>query len=196
MIFYRIAWVIVRTYLFIFTRIKVEGRENIPQSGPVVFVGNHPSLWDPVYMAITTKRVVHYMAKEELFHKAGLKQLVTALGAFPVKRGKIDRNSLRTAAKYLENGEVLGIFPEGTRSKNNQMRPFLPGAALFALRSGAPIVPFALKGTEKIFGGRIKIKIGKPLVYPEYYKGKIGEEILDRVTQDCRDVIRQMLCEA
>lgn len=193
MLVYKIVRGSIRIYLKLFNNWIIEGQENIPVTGPVVLVANHISLWDPVFVGCSTQRVVHYMAKEELFNKPGLKQLVTALAAFPVKRGKIDRNSLRLAAKYLEDGEVLGLFPEGTRSKTGQMGPFLPGASLFALRAGAPIVPIALIGTKKVFLGRNIVRIGQPLTYPEYYGGKIGEEILQKVTNDCKSQIQMLL---
>lgn len=193
MIVYKVVRGLLRIYLKLFNNWVIEDAENIPESGPVVLVANHISLWDPVFVGCSTKRVVHYMAKEELFKTPGLKQLVTGLAAFPVKRGKIDRNSLRLAAKYLEDGEVLGLFPEGTRSKTKEMGTFLPGASLFALRAGAPIVPIALIGTGKIFLGKNIVRIGQPLSYPEYYGGKIGEEILTKVTQDCREQIEILL---
>lgn len=195
MIVYRIVRGLLRIYLKLFNNWVIEGHTNIPAIGPVVLAANHISLWDPIYVGCSTKRVVHYMAKEELFKPLGLKQLITALGAFPIKRGKADRNALRLAAKYLEDGEALGLFPEGTRSKTKEPGPFLPGAALFALRSGAPIVPIALIGTERIFMGKIVVRIGKPLTYPEYYGGKISEEVLDRVTQDYRQRILEMLAD-
>jgi len=195
MLFYKIVRGIIRVYLKLFNNWTIQGADNIPQSGPVVLIANHISLWDPVYLGCSTDRVVHYMAKEELFKKPVLKQLITALAAFPVKRGKVDRNALRLAAKYLENGEVLGLFPEGTRSKTKELGSFLPGASLFALRAGAPIVPVALIGTDRILGGRVTVKIGEPLTYPEYYGEKLGEEILEKVTQDCRDKIQELLSQ-
>jgi len=193
MLVYKFVRGLIRCYLTIFNNWTIEGQENIPATGPVVLVANHISLWDPVFVGCSTDRVVHYMAKEELFKKPGLKQLVTALAAFPVKRGKIDRNSLRLAAKYLEDGEVLGLFPEGTRSKTGQMGTFLPGASLFALRAASPLVPIALIGTGNFFMGRNIVRIGKPLTYPEYYGGKIGEEILHQVTEDCKAHIQDLL---
>lgn len=193
MVFYKCARFIVRLYLKIFNRWRVEGLEYIPESGPAVLIGNHVSNSDPIVMACASNRIVHFMAKEEIFKIWGLKQLVSLLGAFPIKRGKIDRNSLRIAAKYLEDGEVLGIFPEGTRNKSKELGRFLPGASLFALRAGAPIIPMALIGSQRIFFGKITVRIGQPLTYPEYYGGKIGEEILDKVTGDCREQVRKLL---
>ncbi|MFY9174507.1 MAG: lysophospholipid acyltransferase family protein [Peptococcia bacterium] len=193
--FYRIAWVIVRAYLKIFNRWKVEGAENVPETGAAVIIANHISYADPVIVACSVKRPVHFMAKEELFRIWGLKGLIKVLGAFPVKRGKIDRTTLRTAAKHLDEGKLLGIFPEGTRYKSGKLGEFLPGASLFALRAGVPIIPVAMKGTQRIIFNTITVRIGKPLVYPEYYGGKIGEEILTQVTKDCHEQVQMLLSE-
>ena len=193
MIVYRIVRGLLRIYLKLFNNWVIEGHTNIPAIGPVVLAANHISLWDPIYVGCSTKRVVHYMAKEELFKPLGLKQLITALGAFPIKR-KSRPNALRLAAKYLEDGEVLGLFPEGTeaRPRNPDLSYRVPRCLPCGLGLPSPI---ALIGTERIFMGKIVVRIGKPLTYPEYYGGKISEEVLDRVTQDYRQRILEMLAD-
>lgn len=195
--FYRVVRFLVTVYLKIFNRWEIEGHDNIPVEGPVVIVANHVSQWDPLFMGCSMKRTIHYMAKEELFRIPIFKQIIVGMGAFPIKRGKVDRNALRTAAKYLEEGEILGLFPEGTRSKTKEMLPFQQGAALFALRSGSPIVPVGLNGTKKAFPkslrGKIKVKIGKPMLYPDIYGKKIKEEDLNRVTQDMVVKVTELL---
>lgn len=195
--FYRIIRALMAIFLAVVNRWEIEGEENIPCNGPLVIVGNHVSQWDPLFLACSIKRSIHYMAKEELFKIPLIKQIILGLGAFPIKRGKFDRNALRIASKYLEDGEVLGLFPEGTRSKTGKLLPFQQGAALFALRSRAPIVPVSLIGTKKAFPkslrGKIKVKIGKPLVYPDIYDKKIKEDELNRVTQDMVKCINEML---
>lgn len=194
---YRIVRDIISVYLKLFNKIDVEGAENIPQEGAVVLVANHVSQWDPLVLGGLVKRAIHFMAKEEVFSIPLLGKLVPYLGAFPVKRGKADRNALKMAAKYLQEGEILGLFPEGTRSKGGSLLPFQPGAALFALRSSAPIVPVGLIGTKTTFPltlrGRIKVIIGEPLIYPELYSGKIREEDLTRVTEDVKGRIEEIL---
>lgn len=196
---YHIVRELVKYFVILFNRWEIEGLENIPPSGPVVLVANHVSLWDPPVLACSVNRVVHFMAKEELFKIPLLGWLLPALQCFPVKRGKADRNALRLAAQYLEKGEVLGIFPEGTRSKTQQLLPFQPGAALFALRSGAPIIPVGLLGTKTTFPltlrGHIRVRIGKPLTYPGLEGAKIGNEDLERVTSDIFAQISQLISE-
>ncbi len=196
--FYYIIHKVIFIFIRIFNNWEIEGQENLPTTGPVVVVANHVSLWDPPVLACSIKRPVRFMAKEELFNIPVLGKIIKLLNAFPVKRGKIDRNALRMAAKCLENGEVLGLFPEGTRSKTGKLLPLQPGSALFALRAGSPLVPVGLKGTKTAFPltwrGKIKVKIGKPLVYNDLYGKKINEADLQRVTEDIRQELNN-LCQ-
>jgi len=197
--FYRFARRVLGWVIALFNRWEIEGRENIPSSGPVVLVANHVSYWDPPVMGCSVERTVHFMAKEELFSLPVLKWLMPRLQCFPVKRKAADKNALRTALKYLERGEVLGIFPEGTRSRTGKLLPFEPGAALIALKAGAPIVPMALLGTRKAFPaslrGRIKVRIGKPLYYRELYGAKLKNEDLERVCAELAAKIDELLQE-
>ena len=194
---YKMACSILRLYLKIFNSWTVTGKENIPREGSVVLVGNHVSLWVPVVFACSVERTVNFMAKEELFKNPILSKLFRAFHAFPIKRGRPDRNALRIAAERLKEGKVLGLFPEGTRSKTELLLPLFPGAALFALRSNAPIVPIALIGTRTTFPlslrGKIRVVIGKPLIYQDLYEQKITSEDLDKVTSDIMKEITQLL---
>lgn len=193
---YRIARMMLLIFLKIFNRIEIEG-EKIPPQGPLVIVANHKSLWDPAVLGCSIKRTIHYMAKEELFQIPVLGRLLLMVQAFPVKRGKIDRNALRIALKCLEEGQVLGLFPEGTRSKTEELLPFQPGAAIFALKIGAPIIPVALVGTKSIFPaslrGKVKVRIGKPLSYPELFGQKLKDEDLEKVNLDILKAISHLL---
>lgn len=194
---YRLVCGMLRIYLKLFNNWEVEGRGNLPVKGPVVLASNHISLWDPVVIGCSIKREIHFMAKEELFRIPVFGRFIRSLNAFPVKRGRVDRNALRLAARYLEESRVLGLFPEGTRSKSSDLLPFQQGAALFALRSGAPIVPIGVTGTRSVFPfslrGRIRVKLGKPLVYSELYSQKIGEAELTMVTREIEENIRGLL---
>lgn len=194
---YRAVCNVLRIYLRLFNSWEIEGRENIPQKGPVVLVANHKSLWDPIVLGCSINRDIHFMAKEELFKIPVFGKFIRLLKAFPIKRGRVDRNALKLAARYLEEGEILGLFPEGTRSKTPDLLPFQQGAALFALRSGAPIIPIGLIGTRSVFPftfrGKIKVVIGKALIYSELYSQKIGDPELTRVTNEMAESIGEML---
>ncbi|WP_456049033.1 lysophospholipid acyltransferase family protein [Acetivibrio cellulolyticus] len=144
-------------------RVKIVGMENVPKDGALILCANHNGEMDMFFIGYRLKRLVHYMAKEELFKNPLLGGFIRWLGAFPVKRGKADVEAIKTSLKLLENNEILGIFPEGTRMKKkaaNSIR-VKPGVALIAQKSGAPIIPVAVMGSYKPFS-KIKIVFGKP----------------------------------
>ncbi len=153
---------LVRIILVLVRRWEIQGTENIPASGGVVVVANHISYWDPVVIICAFKRRVYFMAKAELFKIPVVGYVVSISGAFPVHRDKTDRNAIRTALNLLKEGQVVGIFPEGTRSHSGEMlKPHL-GAAMLALKSCAPILPVAVSGTRG-FWGKIRVRVGKPI---------------------------------
>ncbi|MEX2103977.1 MAG: lysophospholipid acyltransferase family protein, partial [Bacilli bacterium] len=146
----------------VFYRFEVKGHEHVPVSGPVIICSNHISNLDPPVVGSSMKRKVRFMAKEELFHIPVVSFLIRKFGTFPIKRGAIDKQGLRNALKLLKDGEVLGIFPEGTRSKSGELGQAFPGAAMFALKSQAPVIPVAIIGPYKPFK-QLNIVIGKPI---------------------------------
>jgi 1-acyl-sn-glycerol-3-phosphate acyltransferase len=150
-------------------RIEVEHAERIPATGPCVLVSNHESLADPFFLGVATPRPIHYMSKIELWNNPIVGKLMDWFGTFPIERGGGDSGALRHGLKLLEEGRVLGIFPQGT-SRAFRERPFLRGAARLALITGAPIVPVCLVNTEKAFRPskprmgfpKIRILVGEP----------------------------------
>ena len=160
---------IVRMLLILLTRWRVRGRENVPSQGPVLVVANHLNLADPPLLWVSLGRRVVFMAKEELFHSRFVGYFIGGFGAFPVHRGQLDRKALRQAGQVLEQGLALVMFPEGMRSRSRQLRPAFPGSVLIALRSGVPILPVGITGTERIKGvawllrrPQITVNIGHP----------------------------------
>ena len=144
-------------------RVDVQGGEHIPAAGPGVLAANHESLADPFFLAVATTRPIHYMAKAELWRNPLVGRLLEWGGTFPVERGGGDSGALRHGIRLLEEGELLGIFPQGT-SRPLRNRPFLRGAARLALATGAPLVPVRLVNTEKALRPH-KVKIGFPQVF-------------------------------
>jgi 1-acyl-sn-glycerol-3-phosphate acyltransferase len=143
-------------------RIEVEGGEHIPKSGPAILAANHESHADPFFLGVATERPIHYMAKVELWQNPVVGKLMDWFGTFPVERGGGDSNALRHGIKLLEEGALLGIFPQGT-SRPYRNRPYLRGAARLALATGAPLIPLCTINTEKALRPN-RVKIGFPQI--------------------------------
>lgn len=154
---------------------KVVGREHFPSEGGVLICANHIHNFDPEVVGITAPRPIHFMAKEELFSVPILGKILPHINAFPVKRGMSDRGALRKGLAILKEEKVLGLFPEGTRSKTGELGQGLAGAGFFALRSKAHVVPCAIIGPYKPFK-RLKVVYGKPINMEEYRKNKATPE--------------------
>jgi 1-acyl-sn-glycerol-3-phosphate acyltransferase len=142
------------------------GTENIPKKGPVVIAPNHKSFWDAFFIAAVVRRRLHFMGKAELF-RGWRGRLFLALGGFPVLRGASDEEAIETSRAILERGDVLALFPEGTRVTDPE-RLGLPrrGATRLAIETGAVIVPTAITGTEKRrwhLPRRVRIAFGEPV---------------------------------
>ena len=151
-------------FFLIFFRPKIIGREQIPLEGGVILAGNHRHIFDPCMPILSTKRPVHYMAKKELFNSP-VGWFFKVVGCIPVDRGHDNTKSKKEAIEVLENGEVLGIFPEGTRNKKGVgLLPFKYGAVSMSNKSGALIVPFAITGKYRLFNNKLTIRFGKGFV--------------------------------
>ncbi len=171
--FYYVSRLLMRMSLILLTRWQVRGRENIPSQGPLLVVANHLNNADPPLLGVSLNRKVIFMAKEELFRSRFSSYFVRSFGAFPVHRGQLDKQAFRQADQFLVGGLALVMFPEGKRSKSAQLQPASSGSALIALRSGAPILPVGITGTEKIKGVAwmlrrplITVNIGHPFYLP------------------------------
>jgi 1-acyl-sn-glycerol-3-phosphate acyltransferase len=172
-------------------RIEVIGKENIPAEGGVLLCANHIDNLDPPVVGITAPRPVHFMAKDELFSVPLLGKIVPHLNAFPVKRGMSDREALRKGLAILKDGKVLGLFPEGTRSKTGEIGKGLAGAGFFALRSDAHIVPCAIIGPYKAFQ-KLKVVYGKPIDMAIVKENKLNAE---QATDLIMDEIQKLITE-
>ena len=163
-----------RFFQFVFTlffRARVSGVENIPANGPVILASNHLSLIDPPLVGAFSTRPARFMAKEELFAHPLFGTIIKALGAFPVRRASADRQAIKNGLAILDEGGVMAIFPEGTRSLNGEVGKAMPGVLMLAAKSGAAIVPIALGGTNLIsrqnWFPRVSIRFGIPYQLPE-----------------------------
>ncbi len=171
MYLYRVGKVILFIAFKILFRLSIKGKENFPKQQGVLLCSNHISNFDPPILGVASPRIIRFMAKEELFHIPVLNWLFKKLGGFPVKRGLGDKQALRKGLELLNNGEVLGIFPEGTRSKTGELGKGMAGAGFFALRSNAVVIPCAIVGNYRPFR-KIKVIFGKPIQFDELKKEK------------------------
>ncbi len=188
-----------RVVLFLFTRWRVLGREQIPDEGPLMVVSNHLNLADPPIMGCSIKRQAMFMAKEELFLHRIQRYIVRSYGAFPVRRGGMNREALRFAEKWFDRGKVLIVFPEGRRSMEAQISGAFSGSALIAVRNRVPILPVGIYGTEKITGltwwlrrPRITVNIGRPFNLPSV-NGKVTKGQLAEFTHSIMARIAELL---
>ena len=142
---------------------KVIGKENIPKDGPLIFAGNHKHAVDPTMVMSSTSRIVHFMAKEELFkglHGLALKKM----GLIKIRRGKSNPQAVIDAENILNNGGTVGIFPEGTRNKGeNELLKFRYGAVKLAQKTNTLIMPFGIRNKYKIFRKSVILEFGKPI---------------------------------
>ena len=181
--FRRVLTPTLRQLFKLVAKIQTRGTEHLPASGPVVLAANHLTNFDVLPMQFSISRPVFFMAKAELHQNPLFDAMIRKLGAFPVQRGQRDDWALRHAQRVLEHNQVLGIFPEGTRSKGKGLHSAKTGAARLAIAANCPIVPMALTGTDLIpkgFPRRVLVTIttGAPL-FPR--RGETALGLTDRL---------------
>lgn len=185
-----IYWMVIailKVFVRLLFRVRIEGRGELPKMGAVVLAANHRSLWDPVFLVIASRRPVHFMAKDELFRTPFLGQLLPHLKAFPVRRGENDRTAIRSALSVLRQGNVLGIFVEGTRNKDGNIMPLKRGAAMLASRTEATIIPVAIKRVKR----RITIKFGAPLSPKKHMASR--RSTYELISEGLQDALTRLL---
>lgn len=177
----------------IFLRLRVEGAENIPATGSLVIASNHISLLDPPVLGTAATRKVHFMAKEELFVPV-LGTIYKILGAFPVRRGGADRAAIKHGIDILAGGEVLAIFPEGTRSRTGALGKAQPGALMMASKTRATIVPACVIGTDykrqRRIWPQVTVRFGKPISFPA--DAVASKELIHTMTEELMQHIARL----
>lgn len=178
---YRIGRMLLTGLLRLCYRFQVFGAEHLPETGPVIVVSNHANFIDPIVVGCSLhQRQVCFMAKEELFRIPLFGGLIRRLGAFPVKRGTGDRGAFRAARAALVAGQVVGMFPEGTRYKDGKIHPLKPGAALLAVETGALVLPMVITGTHQL----------KPFRFPRI-KAYVGPVLKLEAAADKKTAVRR-----
>lgn len=179
---YAFAQRVVMILAYFLIGLRVRGRENAPQQGPLILVSNHLHNFDMIVLGAAFPRPIFYMAKRELFKSFG-GWVISQFGAFPVNRHAIDRAALRQAGRLLDEGLVVGILPEGTRSRSRQLTVGNPGVALVAMQQDVQLIPVAITGTqhlpfdahatgERWLGRRTTVTIGQPFRLPARQPGQ------------------------
>jgi 1-acyl-sn-glycerol-3-phosphate acyltransferase len=175
-------------------RVRYSGRKNIPASGGVLVVSNHQSHLDPPLVGIGSPRPMNYLARDTLFRFAPFGRLIHSIGAIPIDREGIGLGGIKEALRRLKRGEMVLIFPEGTRTRDGQIAPFRPGFTALAARSGAAILPVAIDGAFRAWPrsrpwpglGRIRVQFGLPIL-PAEIVGRDERELLAEVERRVRD---------
>ncbi len=183
-------------YKFVF-RGQLIGRENIPQKNSYIMVSNHGSLLDPPLLGHALRRNISFMAKAELFKIPVLGFIIKACGAYPVKRGIVDKNTIKTACKKLSNENCIGIFIDGTRQKNGRVNKPKQGAALLAFKNQKLLLPVAIVNSHRLIRfkffiplfSKIVIKVGEPVPPPQ----SSSKNDLNSVTIYLQDKINNLI---
>lgn len=173
LVFYRVVRAVVVGFCRLFWRLTIEGVEHVPAEGAFVLAPVHRSNIDTLVVAAVTRRRMRFMGKDSLWKVGWLGKVFSALGAFPVHRGTVDREALRRCIEVVEAGEPLVVFPEGTRQSGPHLQPLFEGAAYIATRTGVPIVPVGIggseaampKGSKLLRPVKVHVVVGEPL-YP------------------------------
>jgi 1-acyl-sn-glycerol-3-phosphate acyltransferase len=188
---YGLAWVLFRSLFRLLMSCRYIGTENVPRTGPVILASNHLSYLDPPLIGTALRRWPVYMGKAELFQKPLLGWICRQLRAFPVERGMADRAALKHSLQHLAQGGALVIFPEGTRSETGELGEPEMGLGMLAYRSGAPVVPVYLHGTDQALprsGGlhlaKISASFGPPLIFKPTGARKPGREEYEAAARD------------
>ena len=196
-----IYWIvkqIVRLVSRVLFRISVEGLENVPDKGAAIIVANHRSLLDPPLLGSVLRRPIRFMAKAELFRFSAFAWFLRRLRAFPVNRPGVDRAAVREAIATVTSGQLLGIFPEGSRSRDGQLQQGHAGAALVAIKTGVPVVPVGILGLGRNSPSQglrrhVRLVFGKPVVPPVQQGDQLDRTSLSAFTDVIMKAIADLL---
>lgn len=194
----RVAYFVARTALVAFTRLwtrlRVEGREHIPATGPFVLAPVHRSNMDTPISACVTRRRLRFMGKDSLWKFGPAAWVLSSLGGFPVSRGTADREAIKRCIAVLEAGEPLVLFPEGERKSGDVVQPLFDGAAYTALKAGVPIVPVGIAGSEAVMPkgarfihpARVRVVVGAPITHDAITSGggRVPRTVVREVTAE------------
>jgi 1-acyl-sn-glycerol-3-phosphate acyltransferase len=195
-VWYRIVWMIIEALSNLLCRIETHGRSNVPEGGPLIIATNHLQFFDPpLVMGSLPYRELTVLAAEKWAEAWPLNWLLRSMGAIFVRRGEVDRKALSQCIDVLQQGSILGLAPEGTRSRTGTMQRGKPGIAYIATKADAPIVPVGISGQEKIIAEwrrlrrpRIVIRIGEPFKLQPVHGRQKSEQMQARADEVMRRI--------
>jgi 1-acyl-sn-glycerol-3-phosphate acyltransferase len=191
---YWILKAVLTPVLRLLYRVRIEGKHHVAPNGPVILASNHRSFMDSLFLPLVIQRRVTFVAKAEYFDSKKTAWFFRAMGQIPIRRqgGSASEGALAAATDVLEHGQVFGIYPEGTRTRDGYLHRGHTGVARLALKTGAPIVPVGLIGTDEVQATdsklprlfrRVTIRFGEP-IRPEHYKGREADSLVLRTITD------------
>lgn len=178
--------------------LRVEGSENVPRTGPLLVTANHCSYLDPVFLGALLPREAGFAAKQELFKVFGLGRLIRALNSIPVDRSSIAPSTLRRFEDWVRSGKALIVFPEGTRSRDGNLKAAKTGVGMMVAKFSVPVLPVYLEGTDSAFRnvfrrGRVRVVFGQPYTLPSGLTGSSNErEAFREAAQIVMNAIRAL----
>ena len=182
----------VRLWFAIMFKVEVKGRENVPKEGNAIICPNHYSNYDPFAACIYLDRLPRYLGKKELFENKILAYLLNEVRVIPLDRkAAMDMKAVKAALKVLKEGQILGIFAEGTRVKEGQQVEAKGGVALFAMKGNTSVIPCAISGSYK-FRSKLVIEYGEPLTLDEYRDQKLTAELMTEITDVVMGKVEEM----
>jgi 1-acyl-sn-glycerol-3-phosphate acyltransferase len=184
-------------------RVRIDGRDRVPTQGPVILAANHRSFMDSLFLPLVIRRRVTFVAKAEYFDDKKTAWFFRAVGQIPIRRegGSASERALASATDVLERGQVFGIYPEGTRTRDGYLHRGHTGVARLALRTGAPIVPVGMIGTDEInpIGRKlprlfrtVRIRFGEPITVDRYTGREQDRMVLRQITDEVMFELRQL----
>lgn len=188
---YSLAKLLAWPLMLLFFPTLCKNRKKLNIEAPYIIVSNHKSLLDVVLIALYTRREIHFLGKHTLRKNPIMRFLLDRLHLIPVERNNSDMKAMRRCVKVLEEGKVLGIFPEGTRRRNGDMQELLSGAAIIALRSKVPIVPVLIAEKPRLFR-LTRMYVGDPIVYDDLLEKGVDKENCDELLRRIRTNVLQL----
>ncbi|MCL2593488.1 MAG: 1-acyl-sn-glycerol-3-phosphate acyltransferase [Defluviitaleaceae bacterium] len=186
---YTIARIVFTIYFRLFYRLKIYGREHLPSDGGLIVCANHISGADAMLVGLTIKRKVYFVGKEELFKNKLFGKVLIGLGAIPTNRSKASMETMRTSVNLLKEGNVLGIFAQGTRMSADDISSAKSGVSLFALKAKVPVLPIFISAPRFRIFSKIEVFVGKPLSLEKYEGLKLKTDVLEMVTEEIMQAI-------